>query len=795
MFRRLLRTPVFAGIATATLALGVGAAGAVFGVFRSVTEYRLPFPDSDRLMVVNEQSLPKYPRFSVAAGNFRSWQKESADVFAGFDLSNATSASVQLPQGPAQTVLGQVTFGWFQTFGVTPILGRSFRADEDVPGAPRVVVIGHRMWKSDFAGSTGVIGEAVIFNNEPHVIIGVMPEGYPPAGSQQAAWRPLRLTAEEESDHNSHYFQARARLRDGVTAEQAGERLNEIAARLEKEFPDSNQGWRVTVSSFNAAVTDEARPALRLLLGAMILVLLVLSANLSTLVQVRALDRRRELAVRAALGASRGALLRHALGECLALGLVGGGLGFALAHLGRDLLLRFAPGSLSSLHPGGPGSDFVAPLAALAVALGAMLVFSLAPLLKATEHGTLAALHGGNAAIGGRNRSRRVLVAAQLALTLVLLACAGLLLRGFIRSAFVDPGFEPDGAIVYRVNLPEAAYGDNASKARFAETFLGRLQTIPGVESAALGFILPFDGDWITSAAPEGRTYGPNETPQAFLQRVTPGGLRTIGYRLRAGRWLTEADNATSAAVTVVSESFARTQFGGSAALGQRIRVGGVDATGQAREIVGIVADIQQAAPGERLQRLAHVIVPFAQAPWGNFMVVLRTERAGPPLTAEVKRALQAVDPLLPLVGGDSYRDQLAESLKLSRFELTLVAIFAGATLLLSVVGVYGIAAYSASRRTREFGLRLALGAEPRHLSNLVFGEALLLTALGTLIGIPAAIGAGRLVQSQIHGTENADPLTVAAMVVILTAAVLAAAWRPARRAAGTDPAAALRAE
>lgn len=792
-FRQLLRTPLFTGITIGTLALGIGAAGAVFGLYRAMAGYKLPFPQSERLVDVVSSNLPKYPTFRNSAGDFVSWRKDATDVFESIDLTNAKSATLQLQKGPVRTILGQVTHSWFTTLRLNPVLGRGFRAEEESPGAPRVVLISHKLWQSEFAGAADILGKMLVFDGEPHAIIGVMPAGYPLATSREEAWRPLTMSP-EFTTHDSRYLRARARLRDGVSAEQATRRLNEIAVQLEREHPATNLGWRASAQPTNALIMAPAQPALRLLLGGVCLVLLVLCANLSTLVQVRATDRRREMAVRAALGASRGTLLRQALGECLVLGLIGGALGFFLAHTGRDFLLQLAPEGFGKLFPGGGGVDLLSPAVALAVAVGSMVLFSLAPLARATLDDPLLALRGGGA-VGSRSLSRRLLVAGQLALTIILLSCSTLLFAAFLRAAQRDQGFNPEGATVYDVSLPPANYADAGAKARFAENFTERLRNLPGVTAAAGAFIAPSQGDWMTIVLPAGRTYAKNEEPQAMMQRVTSDGLAAFGYRLKSGRWFTPADGAESAPVAVVSESLARQEFPGGNALGQLITVGGVDKPGQTRSIVGIVADIQQIQPSEKTARIGHVLLPFQQAPWNQFSVVVRTERTGTALDKEVQAAALAIDPGLPIVPIGSYRGLVDEGLQLPRYALGLAATFAGATLLLSTVGVYGIAAYAASRRTREFGLRLALGATPSHLSRLVFHEAFFLSALGALVGIPATLAVGRLLQSVIYDAQSFDPLLFAGTLLLLGLCVLLAAWLPARRAARVDPTEALRAE
>lgn len=794
MFRQLLRTPLFTGITIGTLALGIGAAGAVFGLYRSLANYQMPLPQSDRLVEIWSSNLPKYPVFRISAGDFQDFRSDATDVFESVDLTNAKSATLQLPKGPVRTILGQVTSSWFTTLRLNPILGRNFRPEEEQSGAARVVLLSHKLWQSEFAGASDVLGKVLVFDGEPHEVIGVMPAGYPLGSSQEAAWRPLEMKADFAAQRESRYLRARARLRDGVTVEQATRRLEEISLRLEREYPNSNLNWRAYAESTNGSLLAPARPALRMLLGGVCLVLLVLCANLSTLVQVRATDRRREMAVRAALGASRLRLVGQALLECLLLGLLGGGLGVVLSQLGRDFLLQLAPNEFSALFRGSLGLDLASPAIALAVAVGSMMLFSLAPLARVTLDDPLPVLRGGGQ-VGGRSLSRRLLVAAQIALTIILLSSSLLLLSGFLRAAQRDPGFQPDDAMVYDVSLPNASYPDGESRARFAESFTTRLRTLPGVSAAAGAFIIPGRGDWITSVIPAGRTYPRNEEPMAMMQRITSNGLAAFGYQLKSGRWFTPADAPGSAPVAIVSESFARQEFPQGNALGQVVSVGGVDKPGESRTIVGIVADIQQMQPSEKTARIGGVLVPFAQAPWNQFSVVVRTPRSGAALDKEVQAAALAIDPQLPIVPIGSYRGLVEEGLQLPRYALGLAATFAGATLLLSTVGVYGIAAYAASRRTREFGLRLALGAEPAHLSGLVFREAFLLSAIGALVGVPAALAVGRLLRSVIYGTESFDPWLFAGSLVLLGACVLAAAWLPARRAGKVDPTEALRAE
>jgi putative ABC transport system permease protein len=784
--RMLRRQPGFTAVAAATLALGIGGSTAVFSLVDGVLLRPLPLREPDRLMLLWEHS-PRDNDHNVAnPANVLEWRRR-ATSFEQIAAFAPWTTSLSGRGEPVRLVLGAATANLFETLGVAPLLGRGFVEGDDVEGAARVAVLSEGLWRGRFAGDPGVIGQSVVLDGRPTTIVGVMPASFSiPPGAE--LWRPLPLSPTA----GGRYLVPVGRLKPGVSAAQAHEEMRAIAAALAKEFPDRDANWSVNAQPLHADLVRQARPAVLVLLGAVLLVLLVGCANLANLLLARALAREREIAVRRALGASGRRIVGQLLVESLVLALVGGALGVVAASGFTRALLAVVPAEVRALFA--IGVDPRALAFAVVLSVGSALLFGLAPAWQLVRRDLEPALRDG--ARGGISRRRRqatrAVVAVEVAVSLALLVGAGLLLRSYARLSQVDPGFRAEGVMSAAVSLG-AGYTEDAAQARFFAQLVERIAQEPGVAQAAAISWRPLGTGSATSFMALDRPEpAPGEFPTADVRMVTPGLFATLGIPLVQGRDFDAGDTPERAPVVIVNEHLAREMWPGKSPLGQRLRMNWgrtLDA-----EVVGVVGDVRLAAL-DTAPRGA-LWWPVSQVP-NSFMTVVARARSGDPaaLLSGMKRALAALDPALPLAKPERLDHVVADTLQRPRFTFALLGAFAASALGLAGLGLFGLLAYTVRQREPEWGVRLALGARPRDLFRLVLAEGAALSAAGLALGLALAWAAARVLEALLFDTATRDPLVFAAAPALLAAVAVLASLLPAWRASRVQPAHCLRSE
>ena len=782
--RALRRQPGHAVVAILTLALGIGATTAVFGVVDGVLLRPLPFDEPERLVAVYERN-ESGGNSAVSAPNFR-------DLSAGSRSFDAMAAY----RGGSTTILGgvapvrvagyAVTHDFFRVLGAAPVVGRTFTREESRPGGPAAVIVSWRFWREQLRGEPDLSRLTVGMWGRSFGVVGVMPEKFAwPADAD--VWIPQEpMTGTEGRD--SHNDDVIARLAPGIGPEQAAAELDALVARIESAYPD-NDAVGANVVPLLADMVGPVRPYLVLLLGAVGCVLLVACSNLASAGLARNAARGREIAVRTALGASRGRVVRQMLAESLVLGLAGGAIGLLLAWWLVPALLALAPATL-------PRTDHVSvdtrvAIFAVVVSVTTGILVGLLPALNAAGVGGALA-DGGRGATAGRGRVKRALVAGEVALAVVLLVGTGLLVRSFVRLLAEHPGFDPRGVLVADVTIPVAEFEALERKVATYDDLLGRLRATPGVEVAALVNQRPLQGISMGGGfaidGREGSGYGDYRV-------VDEDYFRAMRIPLMQGRGFGAADDSTSPHVTIVSQAMARELWPGESPIGKRIRPYGMDAhASEWLTIVGIVGDVRHRALGAE-PRGTHYVY-YRQRPERATAATIVVRSAGDPaaLARTVRETVRAVSPDIPVVTS-TMETIVARSVSDRRFTVLVLGIFGALALLLAAVGIYGVLAFSVAQRTREIGIRMALGAAGGSVVRLVARETLVPVAAGLAIGTVVAIGSTRFVRGMLYGAEGADPATVAAVTVVLLAAAALASWVPARRAVRVDPIIALRAD
>ena len=801
--RSLGRSRGFTAAALLTLALGIGAASAIFSVVYGVVFRPLPFPEPGRLAMLWEKNPERDWMFnSVAPANFLDWRERGGDVFADVTSHAFWVSDLALTGGGEPvTVRTKSVFGnYFSVLGVEPALGRGFREEESWEGADLVTVLADGLWRRRFGGDPGVLGREIELEGRRYTVIGVMPPSFSyPDEERIDVWIPFgwdRAARGEVWFRRAHFVWAIARLAPGVTPEEADARLEAIAGRLEAEYPETNRLMGAGLTPLHEWVVGDTRRPLLVLLAAVGVLLAIACVNVANLQLARATARRPELAVRGCLGAGRGRLVRQLLAESGLLALAGGAAGVALGFAGTRALLALAPADLP--RTGEVRFDGVAVGFALAVTALAALASGLAPALRASAAEPAAALGGSSEgtgrATGGRRgqRGRSALVVAELALAVVLVAGAGLLARSLLLLGRVDPGFRAEGVITAGLNLPETRYSENADVVGLFDRALARIRALPGVEHAGAVSSLPLDGTTFTSDfAIEGRDredYGV-DVHRRFL---SPGYFEALGVPVVAGRAFGPGDDAEATPVVMINETLARRHFAGEDPIGARIATDRYPDEGSLwRTVIGVVGD-------ERIEGLAtsardELFHPIAQAPRQGLHLVAAGPGDPKALIEPIRREIAALDPDLPLYEIRTLEEIVAASVVRERFVALLVSLFAAVAAALAAIGVYGVLAYAVTRRTRELGIRMALGAAARDVFGLVLRRALAMAAAGLALGIGGALLFGRLLSGLLYGVEPADPATLGAVAAFVLALALAAALLPGRRAASVEPSTALR--
>jgi putative ABC transport system permease protein len=798
--RSLAKTPGFTLVALLTLALGIGANSAIFSVVNGVLLRSLPYPDAERLMVVRE-TYGGGRTGTVSGPNFVDWGTR-AHVFQSMAASRGIAVSLLGAGEPEEVAAATVSTDFFRTLAVTPVLGRGFLPGED-QGQGTVVVISEGLWRERFGADRGVLGRAVTLSGRPYTIVGVAPASLTYPGRSRI-WIPFGYGLGRSTDRESHSYDVIARLAPSATVATAQTDMEAVARALTEAYPREMAGRGVAVIPMTEDTVGAVRPALLLLSGAVLLVLLIACANVANLFLVRATTRQREIALRAALGASRWRLTQQALTEAVLLSAVGGALGLLLASWSVDALLALGPRGVPRLAEISVDGRVLGFTLLVSVIIG--IAFGLVPAMVAARQEPGAALQTeGRGASGGRQRGhfRAGLVVGQIALALVLLIGSALLIVSVRRLAGVDPGFRPEGAVSFEFNVPSAKYEGVDAQREFVGRVLDRLGNIPGVSKAGSVFYLPMgsgstDGDVSVEGEPPA---APGRERFAGYRVIMGQYLETMEIPLRRGRTPGPDDVAGARPVASVNEAFVRDFFPGRDPIGQRITFGSATDKPEWREIVGVVADVHHqglAQPAE-----PEVYVPARQIDddlWSVFVpspisFVVRTSLPSATIDAAIKAAVRDVDPDQPVSRLRPVGELISDSMARNRFSMLLLTVFGGLALCLSVVGVYGLMAYSVSQRTRELGIRLALGARALAVCGMVLRQGLGMAVAGILLGLAGALALTRLLTTQLFGVSPTDPGVITAMAATLAVVSLVACLIPAVRATRVDPMVALRSE
>lgn len=796
--RMLARSPLFTLVAVLALGLGIGAATTAFSAFNSIRLKPLPLvPEQHRLVAVT-QTLSTEPDgdLGLSFPDYRDL-RDQARTFDGPVVHQARTFILTDGGGQPERVLGNsISARTFAVLGVKPLVGRDFFPEEEGAGRPPVVLLGHALWQRRYGADTNLVGRTISISGSPVTVVGIMPPGWR-FPEESDIWMPGAWT-ENANPRGAFFLRGLARLRPGVTRAEAQAEADTLATRLAAEHPEVNAAVGVRLDPLRDSMTADVGRQTRLLLGAVMFVLLIACANVANLLLARGAQRSREIAVRLALGAGRARLVRQLLTESLLLGLLGGGLGFILGLWGRDLCRA----GIGRELPFWVSFDFDGRVFAFAAAvtLVSVAVFGLAPALQAVRPELMGGIREGTRSTGGGRRQQRLrqaLVVGEIALALVLLVGAGLMMRSFVESQSADPGHRADGVLTFRVGLPPDYYTNKLEYPRFFNQVLDRLRTLPGVASAGAVSVLP--GMVMQSVAPlqvEGRPERPlHESPRAEWRVATDGALETLGILLLEGRLITRADTEAAPPVAVVDEAFARANFPGGSPLGRRFRMLGEndDEAGRWLTVVGVVRPIRARYNGAAQQPM--VYVPHAQFQEAFLSVVVRTASDPAAYAAAAQREVFAVNGGIPIYHPRTMREVIARETWDKRFFGALFAAFAGIALFLAALGIYGVMAWSVGQRTREIGLRMALGAGSHEVLRLVLRQGVRLVAAGLGIGLLAAVLLARLLEGVLYGVSPHDPPIFAGVPVLLALVAGAACLLPALRATRIAPMQALRDE
>jgi putative ABC transport system permease protein len=795
--RNLTRNPTFTVVSVMTLALGIGATTAIFSVLHAVLLRPLPYPDPGRLVAVHESlpptaDAPDRSRFAVAPPTLRDWDANT--TFAG--LSAYARGDFILTGGGEPDRIGGASVSWnfFDTMGVPAAAGRFFTREDDAPEAPPVVVLSYDLWNARFGADPTIIGRRIELSSVRHQVIGIAGDRFS-FPSAARIWVPLRLPASEFADNQrlSFYLAVVGRLRADVSRAQAEGDLDRIAARVAEASPATHQGRGATVISLHESTVGDLRRPLLLLFGTVLLVLLIACANVANLQLARAVVREGEVAVRVALGATRLQVVRQLLVESALVGLLGATAGVLLALWARDGIVALTPATVPRLAEVRIDPAVLGFAVMLSLVTG--VLFGTGPALLATRRGPGLALRAAGRwpSVHGRSSVRRLIVVLELAASLSLLAGAGLLARTFWNLLAVDPGFDARGVMTMEIVLPRAKYGEPEARARFFDTVVESLRANPTVHAAGGTTGLPLAGSTMAYGFYKEGMIPDRDAPlNAGFRGVTPDYFRAIGVPLRRGRLFTREDRSGAPPVMMINEAMAQAFWPGEDPIGRRIAV----TRGRVivwREIVGIVGSVRHAALGA--EPAPEMYMPYAHDPFPFLRIAVRSAERPEALAAAMRAAVWAVDPDQPVSRVRPMSEVVAASLAEARFHATLVGSFSLIAFVLAAIGLYGVIAYSVSRRVHEFGVRMALGAAPMHLFRLVMGEGIRLAAAGLAIGLCLAVGFARFLPIALYGTSPLDPAVLGGVAGALALVALLASYLPARRAIATDPLVALRAE
>ena len=798
--RSLLSHPGFTVVAVLTLALGIGANNAIFSVVNGVLLAPLPYREPDRLVTVNHfyPSLNNL-RASVSVPGFRDYSART-DIFASAAVENGVAMNFTGAGEPERVNVTQVTGQFFPMLGVAPALGRALLPDEAQAGQNHVAVLTWAFWQRTFGGDRDVVGRKITLDNEDYQIVGVMPARFQDFFSRRTdLFMPVVFppAAFADSRRTNEFLSFIGRLAPGVTPDRAQTEMHAFAVRLRTTYTDNySSDWDLKVTALSDEASRGVRSGLLILLGAVGFVLLIACANVANLQLARTAARARDIAVRVALGASPRRLMRYLLTESVVLAFAGGALGVLLALWGVPALLALNGGNLPATARVGVDARVLG--FALIVSLGTGLLFGLAPALQMARTDLHESLKEGGRSVGHRSslRLRRALVVSTVALALTLLVGAGLLIRSFSRVVSVNPGFRPDHLLTFQVSLPAAKYPNDTVRVAVLQRLITALNAAPGVVSAGGTSNIPFGGNWSTSSFNVEGYQPPPNTPMPWgdVRLVTPGYLATMQTPLKAGRQFSDADRAGTPPVCIVDEEMVRRYWPNSDAIGKRITFNSLtDSSVQWIQVVGVVGHM--AHEGLDAQKRLQVYFPLAQADLPFLGFTVRT--AGDPLAAlgTVRAAVRSVDPDLPVAGVDTMERLIDQSTGSRRFAMLLLGGFALLAMVLASIGLYGVMSYTVTQRSRELGVRLALGADPRAVLGLVLGQGFRLAITGVALGLIVALAVTRVMKNMLFNLSAVDPLTFLTIALLLVAVALLASYLPALRATRVNPIEALRSE
>jgi putative ABC transport system permease protein len=793
--RRLWKNRGFSSSVVLTLGLGIGATVSVFSIIYAVMIRPLPYADPAHLFSVFQSRVAndEASQDAFSPANFLDFRERShvftgLAAYCGFNYNLTGNGEPKRLEGVA------VSSDFFTILGIQPMLGRTFLPDEDSYSSPHVVLLSHHLWSGEFHGDPQIVGRTISLNGEPFYVVGVMPRSFRSPGDEETElWIPLQqqIRPDRMLWRDQHFLGVVGRLRPGVTLDQARADMNRIAAQLRAQYPSSDNGSGAVVMPLQQALVGDTKQSLMLALGIVVLVLLVASSNVAILMLARVSGRTRELAVRMALGASASQILSDVLAESVILGLGSGLLGLLLAVIGRKMFLHLAPANdLFTLIQINPAVLAFAVAVSLIVGLG----FGLLPAVKVVRTDVQHILrNAGNATTmdaGGRFL-RHALVTGEISLSIVLLIATGLLLRSMMNLQHQPLGFRADRVLTYRIRLPRIRYQNNNDEVGFYSRVEQNLRESPGVENVGLGYPLPLQGnDFLTSFTIAGRNANPGEYEQASLRFIDSGYLRVLNVPLLNGRNFTDADDAKAQPVTIVSESFAHKYWPGEDAIGKYITI--LRDPAVPRRVVGIVADVRSSVDEDLLPTM---YVSYKQMPFQSMQLVLLSRDTSGSASAKIRQAIQSVDPEQPVDDVGSMESIVRDALQPWRFALSLLGGLAGLAVVLTGVGLFAVISYLVRERTKELGVRMALGASPGNVMKLVLSQSLKLALLGTGIGLALTFTVVRLMTSMVYAIDPNDPATFLVVALSVAAISILAAYVPARRAAQIEPLTALREE
>ncbi|HJU64558.1 MAG TPA: ABC transporter permease [Gemmatimonadaceae bacterium] len=796
--RTLRRTPAFTAVAVGSLALGIGATSAIFSVVRGVLLESLPYRAAERLYEV-QTLYPDGTGYSLSAPDFMS-VREANRAFERVEAYSGGTFTLLGVGEPREVQGASVSDGLFEMLGLRIALGRGFNREEFQPGRGMVTILNHAYWQSEFGGDRSVLGRTLSVGGDPYTIIGVLgPGAQLPEGATRRRFDGPQMYAPLEYDstfsaatsvgRRGEFLRVLGRARTGVTPEQIDSDLSRVGTVLQSQFPQTNGNQTFNAKSLQKLIVGEVRQPLLILFGAVAFVLLIACANIANLLLARISVRQDELAVRGALGAGRGRLVRQLMTEAVVLGLAGGIVGLIIAYWGTKALIAAQPADLPRLN--NIGVNFTVVLFTLGLAVLTGFAFGVLPAMQATGSRMMSALREGGrggGASGSSHRLRAGLVVAEMALAVGLLTGAGLLIRSFIELTRVNPGFQPERAIGFRVVMQGDDYREGQQIRDRLSALLDRLRALPGVTATAATTVLPLSGrSSLVDFAVPGEPPPPNVNAEIGMASVTPDYFRAIGTPLLRGRGISDQDRNDGPPVALINEAGARQWFPGEDPVGQTVLAAG----GTERQIVGLISDVLERDMGR--EAMPMLFVPHAQRTNRTVRIVVRT--AGDPLALapSIRAQVRALDPNLPVAEMQPLHDLISASMARPRFYTSLLTLFAAVALILAATGIFGVLSYAVAQRSREIGIRMALGAPAGRVVRMVVGQAMLMAVIGLVAGIGLALMVGRVLRSQLYGVSAVDPVTLGMVVIVLGASAIVASLTPARRAAAVDPVSALR--